>query len=1365
MLKKTALICLIMTTAVSLFAYNIRQLSSREGLSNSAIISMCQDSDGFMWFGATDGLNTYDGLKIKMYKSLIETEKNSLSGNLIDAIMEAEPGVLWVGTNFGFNRLDKNTRKIEYYKQFEGKYLFSKSTENKVFVIHEDNQIEYYNKEAKTFVPFRHEGLRIDQVMQFFIDKADVLWIFYYDGSITNTQLEWDASGKLSFRKLNNFSHTPTILHCFYRDGKAMLIDSQDCFFELDPASRQISFIKRLNKEIAERGRISDIIRDGEDFIISFQTNGLIRLKHTPEKEIKYETEGIDIHCGVLSLWKDKRQNTIWLGTDGQGVFMVFQDDFSIRSNTLHNFPYRIQKPIRALYRDHLNNLWVGTRDDGILVFKNYQTDKALNEHSSQLITTNSNRQLINNSNYVFEPGRNDILWIGGDGPGLNYYSYKENSIKSLLSDKEQEMVHIHAVCEINDSLLWVATGGNGFFKVVIDRQGNNLKTKEVKAFRFSKKDRLNNYFFSICQENDSIIWLGNRKNGCLRMNVFTEQYTNYSFFSNESETINDILCIHRDRNGQLWFGSNYGLIRLDSYDKDSTVIKNYNENHGLINNTIHSIQEGKNGNLWLSTNRGIVEFNPRQETFKNYNHNNGLEIVEFCDGASYGDFDKRYLLFGGVNGFVCIKEMDEKSDSSQTNSFQSDIFFTGFKIYEKEYNLFDLMKRKKGKEYLQLTYDQNFFSVSFIALDYINGQNLRYLYNLENFSNKWIDNGNSNSVTFTNISPGEYTLHVRYKNSATDLWGEVYSMPIIILPPWYQTAWAYTIYVLLAIACVSFSVRFAIIRYKQKKDSMIDKMNQQQKEEIYESKLRFFTNITHELSTPLTLIYGPCERILSHVDTDNYIKRYASLIMRNAERLNSLIQELIDFRRIETGHKTCNVESVNIAELSKNIAESFAEFSETKDIRFDLRTDDTKEWNTDKSCYTKILINLLSNAFKYTPDSGRVELAIDSSESSLYIRVSNTGKGIKKEDIPLIFDRYKILENFDKQPQQGLFSRNGLGLAICHSMVKLLGGKIQVDSTPDVLTEFLVELPYLEKTSADSSEESETPRLIHPITQHSDVSFIEDENYSFNRSRPTIMIIDDDPEMLWFVSCIFKEQYNIIPVDKPDFVFELLNQSQPNLIISDIMMPGLDGITLTRMIKADKQSAHIPLILLSAKNTPEEQIEGIEAGAELYLTKPFNVEYLKSIVDRMIVRQDNLKEYYHSIVSAFELTDGQFVHKDDKTFFNNVLKTIEKNVADSNFSKEKLAVELGISSRHLYRKLKTITHISPSDLIVEYRLTLAEKLLISTKLTIEEIMYKTGFISRSTFYRGFARKFNMTPMNYRIEQEKTCKKTGKGKE
>lgn len=1340
--QKVIILLLFTILTFSLNAYNLRQLSSKDGLSNSAILSICQDSERFMWIGSVDGLNVYDGVDINIFKPDINAP-GSLSSNLIEEVLEGEEGIIWINTNHGLNRYNKKTREIETFHEFEGKYYLTMTTTNEIFAIHENNTIDYYDRKNKRFTPIHYPDINKGDIQRIFIDKANILWIVTNKGVIHNASLSFKTEIP-TINKLDDFDHECGIRYAFIEKGQIYFIDENYYLFEMEAVSRKKILIMNLKKELEERGIVSSIIKDNDDYLVAFQTNGLIRLQNTPENLIRYEVHNIDIYCGIFCLYKDEKQDIIWIGTDGQGVYMYTHDLFSIRSTTFEHLQFSVQKPVRALFLDHEQNLWIGTKDDGILLAKDYHVEDNINTKTISHITT-ANSALSNNSIYAFSKSRRNILWIGGDGPGLNYYSYRSKSIRKLSAPNTEPILFIHSICEVNDSTLWLASVGAGIYKVVLAGTNDEPVVKSVKRYTFEKDEMSYNFFFTACQENDSIVWFGNRGYGLRRLNLRTEAFEDVKLsYRKDIRTINDILSMYKDSKGNIWAGTSFGILKLSGYNPETKEVSftNYNEIEGLPNNTIHGILEDDYGYLWVSTNGGVVQFDTKSENFHVYNYKSGLNVFEFSDGAYTKDEKTGTLLFGGTNGFVTISP-----DIHTKKEFVPQLFFNGLKIYEKACNLNDFIRSKDNKQYLSLKYDQNFFSLSFIALDYINGQNCKYQYNLENLNSKWIDNGHSNVVNFTNVSPGEYILNVKCNNG--DVTTDTYSLIIIILPPWYMSTWAYFVYTLLLLAVIWYCVQLVRLRYRRKRERIIDKMNQEQKEEIYESKLRFFTNITHEFSTPLTLIYGPCDRIMSYEKSDSFIKKYAGMIMKNTERLNSLIQELIEFRRIETGHKTCTIETLDITELTNGIVDSFSELAETRKIHYQSDISQTLLWNTDKSCFTKIITNLLSNAFKYTPEGGTIDISVRLSNGQMDIIISNSGRGIKEEDIPYIFDRYRVLENFEKQTQKGFFSRNGLGLAICYNMVRLLDGDIEVKSIPDQCTEFRVTLPAKEATV---NSEQPIQEEVKPVTPEAliEKTEVQTENMNLERSKSTIFLVDDDPEMRWFVSEILNKEYNVVSIEDPLSVTRLLGTMQPQLIISDIMMPELDGISLMKQIKADRRTSHIPFILLSAKNTPEEQTEGISAGAEAYIVKPFNVEYLQSIVDRLLQRQSTLKDYYRSPISAYEFANGKFIHKENKDLFEKIVSVIDRNLTNADFSTEQLAIDLGLSPRHLYRKLKEITEETPANLIKEYRLAVVEKLLVTTQSSVDEIMYKAGFNNRGSFYRLFAQKYGMTPRKYR---------------
>ena len=1335
------LICILCCFPHLIHAYSLRQFSNKNGLSNSAILSLYQDHQGVIWIGSCDGLNIFDGTNIHVYNPVNPT-KAPLSGNLINDIMETEKDVLWIQTNYGLDRLDTKLQTSKSFTEFKDKNYMAKSRDNDLFIVKDDGYIYYYQPEKQLFQKLEVPQIAFGHVLSTIIDKNNILWVFTSNNDTRSYQIIKNKE-EIALTPNNLFKHSEQLLWAFAEEDLIYFIDKTYSLYEYDFGNQQQYFIADLKAEVETRGEVSSIIKQQNDYYIGFKSSGLIVLKYMSDQKIKYQMQDTEIHSGIFCLMKDKYQDIVWIGTDGQGVYMYFNDAFSITNTLLDTPVYQINNPVRTVYYDEEQTLWIGTKGGGILRIRNYspETNAAVSFDRISI----SNSTLTDNTVYCFAPGSANRLWIGTEN-GLNYYSYQNKQLKAFTVIADGKKVkYVHSINELNDTTLWVSTVGEGIVKVILDKAGSSPSVKSATRIVLDDGRMASNYFFTSFQENDSILWFGNRGYGAYRLNVETEQLTPYRFDNVvNSQTANDIFAIYKNEKG-YWLGTSSGLLH---FNEDYS---HYHDRADLFsNNTVHGILEDQQNNLWISTNQGLVRFNPKTNTGQTYDRENGLEVTEFSDGAFYKDSRTETLFFGGTNGFVTVKP-----NAYIMADYMPQINLKGLSIFGKEYNIHDFLHDKKGKKILQLDYSRNFFCIDFMAIDYINGNNYSYSYKLDEVSSQWIESGTSASAIFSNLAPGQYTLLVKYKNNMNGKECEPQTLLIQITPPWYLSNWAYILYfILIALFCI-LAVYRIVHQYRRKQHRMIEKLNREKKEEVYESKLRFFTNITHEFCTPLTLIYGPCEKILAYPQSDSYIRKYGKMIQQNTEKLNGLILELLEFRRLETGHKVLSIQRLSVSDKLRNIAESFCELAENKNLNYQLDIEPDIEWNTDISCFSKIVNNLISNAFKYTPEEGNITIGLKVENQLLTLNISNSGKGIAKENLAKIFDRYKILDSFE---MNGKNSRNGLGLAICKNMVTLLNGEINVSSIQNEITTFTVTLPELSPTA----QETETPQKVYatgPLNTNTEPMELEQTTVNFDTSKHTVMIIDDDPSMLWFVSEIFVDKYNVLSFNNAAEALASLELKQPDLIISDVMMPEIDGLSFAQKIKQNKLWSHIPLILLSALHHEDDQVKGIEAGAEVYVTKPFNVKYLEKVVYRLIKRESDLKEYYSSIFSSFKVENGNCIHKEDQEFLDKVIETIEKNITNPDLSVELLSSDLGYSTRQFYRKLKPITDKSPADIIKEYRLTMAERLLLTKNYTIEEIMDKTGFNNRGTFYKLFSQRFGMPPRQYREQQKDSVKK------
>ena len=511
-------------------------------------------------------------------------------------------------------------------------------------------------------------------------------------------------------------------------------------------------------------------------------------------------------------------------------------------------------------------------------------------------------------------------------------------------------------------------------------------------------------------------------------------------------------------------------------------------------------------------------------------------------------------------------------------------------------------------------------------------------------------------------------------------------------------------------------------------------------RERLYESKLDFFTDIAHEFSTPLTLISGPCKLILEQKNVNPQTIKYVHVINRNAKRMNLLISDLMDFKQMESGYKRPEVTSLNVSEIADRVIEAFKVDTSGSEISLIRQYEPDIFWNSDEKFLTTILINLVSNAVKYSNEEP-VTVDISTENGSLRILVVNKGKGISKEDIGHIFNRFTVLDNYGKQKG---WKRNGLGLAITAGMVKLLSGNINARSIPGETTTFTVDLPPLQVTKTEKDNAMGTisnsliPEFVLPPIKY---KYIED--------RPTVTVIDDDPEMLWYICDLLSSDFNVLPINNSSKAIDILSNNHTDIILCDIMMEEIDGITLAALLKSDKSTSHIPLIIISAVHDIKVQTEAIQAGAEFYITKPFDSEYLKTTIRGHLNRKEDLKDYFASPLSAYELDMGKLQHAEDRKFLKKIHAIINKNIQNEKLSPDFIANELGMSVRSLYRKLKEVTDKGLQEIIYDGKLAVAENLLLKSKFTIHEIVFKSGFSNRTSFYRAFLKKNGCTPKEF----------------
>ena len=1314
----------------------IKKISSDDGLSNSAISVIHKDSTGVMWFGTWDGLNSYDGKRIRVYKSDKKNPKTITSNVIID-IVEPANGILWVSTTNGVNKLNTETREVERFFETEGKnaststksYKLTLGPKNLVICYTLNNNLRYFDENSGKFIPLEVNALKSKKIVNLASDAQGSVFLVTRDMELYRLQLRIVQNKPeiiSCIRVLNQFS------------ARNIFRKSDNEFWLIDIGSKYIYLFNSVNgllkiaadiSGLSLKGGIQTINEFNNEIVVGMATTGLFYFDILSKAWVQIQNP--EYHGGVLSSFYDTKQQILWTGTNNNGVISSYREQLNFRRIANKDLSNRHASAIRAICEDELGRIWVGSRGNGLSIITNtLVNNKVVNIP-----------ELTNKSILSICKGPNDIMFIGSESEGLflvNFKTLKVSKMDLSLSKSFTENLSppIYSLLWDNSlSTLWIGTNSDGAFQFQFDNKNPKLTTQRVFEYNKDNNSGLkNNNIYSIITFDKNHVWMSTRGSGLFLINKTTHKViANINQDSHSPLSDNDVLCLLKTSDNIFWAGTSYGLNKLTLKGKAITV-NHYNETNGLPNNTVHGILEDSNGIIWISTNYGLSKLNPKTKQITNYNNGYGLQSNEFSDG-SYYKTAKGELFFGGVNGLnhFFTSEFEERD-------FMPEVIIIDVKINNSTFPLAELTKTDRKGKYLSLKYYQNFFSIDFQALDFINNANCEYSYILEGFNNDWVALGSANTATFTNVLSGNYVLKIKATNG-DKVWNKKeFSLRVKVDRPWWASWYAYIVYLVL-FSGISYFI-YSILKKRIQLNRTIFEERVAKKEQLvsYEAKLRFFTNIAHEFCTPLTLIYGPCEKLLESDITDATTKRYLHVIKNNAERMQRLINDLMDFRRVETDNKRTIFEEIDVQELAKYITDNFVEFAEQKQIDFKLNFKNSSNlFVSDRDALEKILFNLVSNAYKYTNENGKIDIEVENTDKELSIRVRNTGLGIKQEDIDSVFNRFQILDNFERNVSQGKIQRTGIGLALTKSLVSLLNGKITVDSRENHYTLFTVELPV--QKNVEIRPKQEIPLFV----QAQEISPQMD-----TKQKSLILIIDDETEIRNLLHDILSPFYGIIEAADGNEGIEQLKHHRPDLIISDIIMPNMSGVELLNEIKKSRLTSHIPVVFLSSKATMDDQIANYERGLEFFIAKPFNPKLLLSVINQIIINRGSLKQFYNSTVSTIEEFNSNFVHSDEKKFLVSIADLIKNNMENELLGPDFICEKLNITRIILYRRIKELINSTPTDFIREVRLKEAERLIKTTKLTIQEIMYQTGFNNKSYFYTIFKTEYGVSPNEYR---------------
>lgn len=1321
------------------------RLCNNDGLSNSSVNTIFQDSENIMWFGTWDGLNRYDGTSFAQYRPIPGNEQ-SISNQIIRKIFEEDKHHLWIVTDYGINRFNKLSGKFtQHLLGYKDKYTFQEnsfmcSSSNHGIIVASSYKscIYVFNKKSESFYPLSIKGEhKTGNITELFFDEKNFLWIQNENGEILRFAIEQTAHTATA-SLMNRFKLPEGVKKIIYDKDKNIWFAKNNTLYYIDTYSKQLEV---NNTNIQIEGILNCVFATENELHIG-TTTSYVTIK---DGKISRKLNG---EASVLSIFKGS-QNITWIGTDGKGIYQRYNKPNFLTLINSQRMPQLKNFAIRALVKDNTGNIWVGSKGGGLSKIS-YLGATGL----EKIQNFNVGSGLTNNSILSISKSAGNNLWIGTDGYGLYYYSADENRIRQLQfkgTGNPEQIYSVYSILQTDPQTLYLGSSGGGLLKLGIDAQNN---ITNIEQFRYKEGERgtiSSNIVYAII-EDGSYLWIGTRGGG---LNRFDKRNNNFTTYKNKSTQVNslssnDVISLHKDLKGRIWVGTTSGLNLIEKMSGDKISFKRFNEGDGLPNTNIHAIQEDSQDNIWVSTSNGLARIEPEEFKINSYFYEDGLQDNEFSDGASFATSDRTELYFGGINGFNIIHP-----SMIGARKFMPTLLLNRILVDNSELP----MPGNNSDEKIAVSYQTGSIALGFSVPDFVDNKSCQIAYQLvkktilgkNKLQKEWINPGQNKHIILNKLNPGDYTLYVKYCN-ADQVWSnEPFKMSIAVTPPLWETWWAILLYIL-------FMIGGSILFYYFKKYKMsmnhkleLEKREIIKKEEIHQAKLKFFTNIAHEFSNSITLIYGSIEQIFINNNIDPKSRKQLVSIKRNAERMHEQIQQLMEFRKAETGHLTIRPERVDVAEMIKYTLDNFIDAADSKkiNIRLDLQ-ENIPAWIIDRGMLEKIIFNLLSNAMKYTPINKQITIGLKvSEENKLILTCTNSGAGIKPENLSQIFNRFQVLDNFESKLSQGLYTRNGIGLAMCRDFATLLGGTITVDSRVDEYTTFTVALPQGDEMKVINI--AETDKNISSVVE----PFKETDDSQENKNV-TILIVDDQEEIRKLITEVLSgEGYRMFSASNGKEALDAVHNHIPDLIICDIIMPEMDGITLLKILKETNDTRHIPVILLSSKSDIENQIIGLETGANIFISKPFHPKHLKAAVKRVLGNNSIIKAFADTPQAYKEKYNNQLINKGDKELIDRIIELLQENSGDESYNQDSLADDLLISRVQLYRKMKQITQKTPGDFIRNFRIKQAERMLITTDKTVQEIMNECGFRNKAYFYREFAKIHNCSPKDFRTQSNK----------
>lgn len=1337
----------------------VKRYGIKDGLSQGVVNSITQDNQGLMWIATEDGLNRFDGYSFKVFKH-DPGNPHSLADNFIQSVFKDSEGSFWVSSRKGLHHFDPLREQFTLYK--------------------------YHPKEKSSSpqndVSFITEG------------KAHNLWIAWYSAGFASFDKKTGEFTPYDQKMLPALSSTQTL--ALHEDRFGLLwVGTQDGGLNVFKVSNGVVVEKQedlSNSNVFPSRNVRCFAEDHLGNVWIGTANGLVLYKRQEHRfyTFNFGSKGRN----VFSLLADRHEN-LWIGLQGDGLFVLdlrqltsrAPEDIIIRHKE-SLLDYDISKrTVQSLYEDKDDNLWIGTFGDG-LYMKSSVKERFIKIQTKQYSKTASS--FVQFNGMAYDP--KGYLWLGTEADGIYKSKLNGELIKHYTADQKGGIGDnaVLSAMRDHDNIFWFGTYSKGIFRyddkhdtfinytyagsnaspggsdvrVIFEDSHKNIwvgtnrgglclldpVTRTYRNLPGMNRELLNGDVRAIA-EDDGNLWVGLYGGGLHRFNPETKVSQRFFHPSNEDEQLHNVIfALSMDRKKNLWIGTGGGgLYVYNTKDKTSS---RYDDKNGLANNTIYSIVIDNTENLWMGTNKGISKFETDKREFINYDVNDGLQEGQYNPGAALYNDIAGYMCFGGTMGwniFYPEKIMNELTEPQ--------IMITGLQLFNKPVevgteseNDFVLPQVISQTKHITLRHDQSVLTFDFVGLNYSYPEKNTYAYMLKGLDHDWNYVGNQRSATYRYLAPGDYVFKVKASNQG-NTWSDTYaSLEVTILPPFWRTPLAYFLYVLVlgGIGQVTLTMRRKQI--KLRKRLKIEKEQRKRERIRVREKLSFFTEVSHEFRTPLTLMIGPLEEMMMR-EGNTSIGRKLRMVNRNAHKLLSLINKLLDYRQIESGNVVLKVSEINVVMFIEEIVITFKELAIRKNIDLQYKTfsPSVNIW-CDPEKLEMAVTNIISNAFKYIGKGDAITVSIKEEVGKVSIQISDNGIGISKKQIHNVFNW------FYKGDATGPMS-SGIGLALARKLIHLHHGEIFVESEVGIGSLFSICLPvgkeHFRPEELAIPKESEK-FLYSPgedLSQRASYEHtgIDDEDTSSKKGLKTVLLVEDDEDIRGFLKEYFEKRYRILEADNGKKGLALALEHHPDLIISDIMMPEMDGLSLTKALKSNVRTSHIPIVLLTARTSHAHHREGVEGGADVYITKPFSPEMLSLSMINLLQLRENLKRFYRNLFTQNPGVHPKEVNGLDEEFLHSIYNTLKANLDKPDFNVNELCDALNMSRTLVYKKVKMLTGLTPVEYLRSLRMQEAAVLLKSQQYKVFEVVYMVGFSDLKYFRQSFVKEFGYPPSEY----------------